>query len=235
MATKQQRIDLLRTLIQETHVHGLKLRRELITLDKAGKAKSLQARAKRVLLHGLEALNRRRRQELHGLEHPAPPAPPLPKQRFKMYDAIEFKTAGIPVGNPAAVAGYVGGKWPDFPEAVARYPHAKHLSIAVNAGERARALDIETGDATPNQAPGWFHDKADKSNGKPVFYGDEEKMLAFEEALRDAGIHRWEYLVWKAHYAGTGPRIDPGSDATQYESVERPGVNYDVSLCEPWF
>lgn len=222
-------IKRLRELIQQTHVHGLQLRRELITLDKAGKAKSIKARAKRALLKGLEYLNHNRRVELAKLEHPTPSP-----QRFTMYDTTDVNRP-FPTSNPTAVAGYVGGKWPTYAELVKKYPRAKHLSIAVNAGERARCLDIETGDATSGQAPGWFHNFADKSQGKPIFYGDEEKMVAFEEALRDAGIHRWEYLVLKAHYAGTGPRIDPGSDATQYESVETGGFDYDVSLCEPWF
>jgi hypothetical protein len=224
-------IQELRELIQKTHVHGLQLRRELIALDKADKAKSIQARTKRALLKGLEALNHRRRVELAQREHPTPPPKP---QRFTMYDTTDA-TRPFPTSNPTAVAGYAGGKWPTYAGLVAKYPRAKHLSIAVNAGERARCLDIETGDASPAQAPNWFHTFADHSQGKPIFYGDEEKMVAFEEALRDAGIHRWEYLVWKAHYAGTGPRIDPGSDATQYESVETGGFNYDASLCESWF
>ncbi len=231
MATTKQRIEQLRKLIQITHVHGLTLRRELITLDKSGKAKSLKARAKRVLLHGLESLNKRRRRELHYLEHPAPPAPPPSKKPFTMYDVVEVDK--VPVSNPEAVAGYVGGLYPTFNGLVAKYPHAKHLSIAVNAGERAQALDVEPGDATGSQAPGWLRDFYDHS-GTPVFYGDEENLLAFEEALRNHGIHRWEYFVWKAHYTGV-PHIEPGSDATQYESVESGGHNYDASLCEPYF
>ena len=83
---------------------------------------------------------------------PAPtPKPPPPTQMF-MYDDVNL--ALIPANAPA-VAGYVGGRWPTYGPMVAKFPHAKHLSIAISALENARCLDVEPGDATIAQAPGW--------------------------------------------------------------------------------
>lgn len=217
----------LKELIQQTHEHGLILRTQLIDLDKAGKAKSLEAKRKRMLLRWLEWLNRKRWAELHAQEHPSPP-----KHKFTMYDAIEFRTAGIPVEHPEAIAGYVDGKWPSYDEGCKRYPNAKHYSIAVSAKARARFLDIEQGDANPDEAVNWFRNF---SEGKPGFYCSESRMVEVEHALLLAGIKRWQYLIWSAHYAGKGAFIDYGADGTQYESVESHNHNYDVSLCEPWF
>jgi hypothetical protein len=50
-----------------------------------------------------------------------------------------------------AVAGYVGGHWPTYNQLVKDFPHAHKLSIAVFASEDADCLDIEKGDATPDQ------------------------------------------------------------------------------------
>lgn len=226
--TTKQKIEQLRKLIQETHEHGLKLRRELINLDKAGKAKSVQAKAKRTLLRWLEVLNRRRRAELAQLEKPTPKPKPAP---FTMLDTVEpSQLRGLIF---AAWAGYVGGQWPTFNELDHLYPARKHLSVAINASEKARGLDVERGDATPGEAPSWFHNVADHNEGKPVFYGDEENLLAFEETLRDAGILRADYYVWKAHYTNS-PHIEAGSDATQWTEHYQ-GRIIDASLCEPWF
>lgn len=84
-----------------------------------------------------------------------------------MYDSVTVDT--VP-DSPQAVAGYTGGNWPTYGPLVQRFPNAKHLSIAVQAYMNGRALDVETGDATDADAPGWFNSHADKSEGKAILY-----------------------------------------------------------------
>src|SRR5208282_1038382 len=162
MMTTQQRIEQLKKLIGETHVHGVKLNAEIADLSKRKPRGWVhQVAVKHALEAGLKALNARRRIELAVLEHKPVPKPPAPKPkpkpkppapRFTMYDTTDPGTM-LPVQHPQAVAGYVGGKWPSLGGLIKRYPGAKHLSIAVNAGEDATCLDIENGDATPADAP----------------------------------------------------------------------------------
>ena len=71
----------------------------------------------------------------------------------------------IPASAPA-VAGYVRWLLADVPSPCQQFPHAYHLSIAVNAGEDAECLDIERGDAEPYQAPAWV--KRQLSRGAPA-------------------------------------------------------------------
>lgn len=154
-----------------------------------------------------------------------------------MYDSITPAT--IPA-HASAVGGYVGGSWPDYFEEVKRWPHAQHLSIAVNAEEDAICLDIENGDATPDQAPAWVKRQKARGVWKPVVYHSLSEMGTVLAALSANGIHREEVRVWTAHY-GQGPHICGPSegltthaDGTQWTS-EALGRNLDESLCVDMF
>jgi hypothetical protein len=71
---------------------------------------------------------------------------------YDMFDA----TVPSNIPNDAAyVAGYVDGAWPWMRTQPALFPNARKLTIAVFATSRARCLDVESGNATPAQAPGW--------------------------------------------------------------------------------
>jgi hypothetical protein len=145
---------------------------------------------------------------------------------FVMYDSI---TVGdIPASAPA-VAGYAGGAWPTFHELAGRFPRAHRLSIAVNSGEDADCLDIENGDATPAEAPGWFHRQKARGVDRPCFYASLSVMPAVVAALGRAGIQRHEYRLWAAHYTYV-PHIEPGYDACQWTDRAL-GRNLDESLC----
>lgn len=149
-----------------------------------------------------------------------------------MYDTTTVST--VPPG-PQAVAGYVGGFWPTYNSLVEKFPHAHHLSIAVTAGERARCLDVEPGDATNVSAVGWFHNFADRSQGKPVFYTSSANSQALINTLDAAGIHRDSYWLWSAHYTfnphicGRNTCGYPNADATQWTDKAL-GRNLDESL-----
>jgi hypothetical protein len=154
-----------------------------------------------------------------------------------MFDSIDLSQ--FPP-NPEAVAGYVGGHWPTYPELVKKFPHAYHLSIAVNASQSARCLDVEPGDATPGQAPGWYANHADHSQGLPVLYGSASAVQQIVNAMAGAGYSRDRYFIWSAHYSFQEHICSPSrcgypqADATQWTDKAM-GRNLDQSLCSDAF
>ena len=156
---------------------------------------------------------------------------------WTMYDSTE--PGQIP-GSATAVAGYVGGRWPDFAEEMRRWPHAQQLSIAINASEDAECLDVETGDATPAEAPGWFKRQRARGRLRTKLYCSLSVVPALEAEMSRAGIHRSEYQIWSAHYSGVphicGPSegLSSPADATQWTDRAL-GRNLDESLCSDAF
>jgi hypothetical protein len=164
-----------------------------------------------------------------------PKAKPKPAPRpLVMYDSIELAT--VPP-SPQAVAGYVGGRWPTYTELVRRFPHARHLSIAVGASENADALDVESGDATPGEAAGWVQRQHHRGLKRPVLYTSLSGMQHLVDLLAHAGTPRQSVRLWSAHYTGhphvCGPNCGFGlrvhADATQYTDKAL-GRNLDESL-----
>lgn len=161
-----------------------------------------------------------------------------------MFDSTE--PSEIPHGANA-VGAYAGGRWPTYMEVKADWPHARILSIAVNSGEHRCAdgtpiecLDIEPGDAVPEQAPAWFHVQRSLGVKRPCFYGSLSWVEQIEGALRAAGIARHEYRIWSAHYTGVAHICDRrcgltvAADATQFTDHAL-GRNLDESLCNAAF
>lgn len=147
-----------------------------------------------------------------------------------MYDST---TPGQVPHNAHAVAGYVGGHWPDYRDMVRLHPHAQHLSIAVTDTETADCLDVETGDAKPDQAPNWVGSMITRKVWRPCVYADLSNMPKVLQALTNAGFGRHEYRLWVAEYTGK-PHIPDGYDACQWTDKAL-GRNLDESLCHPDF
>jgi hypothetical protein len=127
-----------------------------------------------------------------------------------MYDAIHV--SALP-GGAAAYAGYVQGKWPTFAALEQRFrgSGAHLLSIAVFASGHADCLDIESGDATIAQAPGWVKRQLAGGASRPCLYTSVSNMDALMTALTTAGIARAGIRLWSAHY-GQGKHIcGPGT------------------------
>jgi hypothetical protein len=141
-----------------------------------------------------------------------------------MYDAVNVDA--IPADAEMA-AGYVGGSWPTFSRLRARCPNAVLVSIAVNAGQVAQVLDVERGDATPAQVPGWVTWMR-QLGYDPSIYCSLSLWAEIVAACQQAGValpHRWD-----AHWTGQA-HINSGSVATQYESTTgRAGGDVDISL-----
>jgi hypothetical protein len=156
-----------------------------------------------------------------------------------MYDSIDV--GEIP-STAKAVAGYTSGFWPTFKSLAARFPKAHRLSIAVTASQDAQCLDVEPGDATPAQAPGWVKRQHARGVKRPVVYSSLSQMATVLSALSRAGVDRDEVRVWTAHYNGQPHRCSPKcgfglrtvADATQYTDHAL-GRNLDASLCSGRF
>lgn len=155
-----------------------------------------------------------------------------------MYDTV---TLGVVPASPQAVAGYVGGSWPTYAGLVKDFPHARHVSIAVNAGEVADCLDVENGDATVGQAAAWFHRQTARGLKRPIIYTSISNAAALEQTLAAAGIARDAFLLWSAHYTLKPHICGPGcgfgnvtADATQWTDRAHE-LNLDESLCSDAF
>lgn len=156
-----------------------------------------------------------------------------------MYDSIDVSR--IP-SDAEAVAGYVNGRWATWEEVKRRFPKAKKLSIAVTSSADADCLDIEPGNATPSDAPGWVKRQIARGVKRPVVYANRSQMPAVLTVLERAGFERDDYRVWTAHY-GQGKHLCSDScystklgteaDATQW--VEDKSRNLDINLLKPSF
>lgn len=153
-----------------------------------------------------------------------------------MYDSISPDQ--IPADADFA-AGYVDGDWPDFDAIKARLPNARILSVAVFPSDDAECLDIETGDAVPEDAPGWY--ERQRANGvvRPCLYADADTMAEVVPIILSAGIERSAVRLWSAHYTHTahicasdtcGATSIP-MDGTQWTDEAGPGgADLDESL-----
>lgn len=157
-----------------------------------------------------------------------------------MFDDVTV--AVLPSGATYAYAGYVGGLWPTFTELKARFPKNRLLSVAVNAAEDAECLDIENGDATIADAPGWYERQVARGVYRPVLYIEASRMRALEQVMATAHVERSAYRLWIAHYTDRAHLCSPSAcgygmseaDASQFTQVAY-GRNLDQSLLLPNF
>lgn len=203
-------------LINETHKHGIEIKRRIAAMLATIAHLTRIARA-------LALLNSRRRRVLELEKASRAATAPL---YVTMFDSISVSE--IPK-NAEAVAGYVGGYWPTFEELVKRFPRAHKLSIAVNSHEDADCLDVEKGDATPQDVPGWYMRQRLKGKKLPCFYASLSVMPEVVKELHDHGINRNAVRLWVAHWTNE-PHIPVGYDACQWtdQALNR---NLDASLC----
>lgn len=156
-----------------------------------------------------------------------------------MYDSVDLSQ--IPK-DAAAVAGYVGGRWPTYSKLAAEFPHAKRLSIAVTAEEDADVLDVEKGDALISQAPRWVKRQLARGIKRPVIYCAVSDAKALLVALKAEGISRSQVRLWTAHYTfkphrctkACGFGMPTTADATQFTDRAL-AKNLDASLVADTF
>jgi len=141
-----------------------------------------------------------------------------------MYDGVD--ATAVPAGA-AIYAGYVDGNWQSYKPLAAKFPNALHASICVSASDSARILDVESGDATPAQAPGWASRQRSAGNPYPVIYTDGANWAAVQAAFSAQGVA--PPLYWVASYVSdpaSPPAIPAGALAIQYYDYG----GYDASL-----
>lgn len=108
------------------------------------------------------------------------------------------------------------------------------VSAATNDGD---ALDVENGDATPDQAPGWVSRRRAAGVPRPWVYCNRSNRSAVEFNLKRFGITADQVALWVATLDGTqvvaaGPF--PVA-AVQYANATLAGGHYDISLVNDLF
>ena len=150
-----------------------------------------------------------------------------------MYDSVDPTT--IPA-DAQMVAGYVdpGGDYTWSAEAWARFPSATKVRIAGWAStDDGHVLDVEAGDATPDQAPGWCT-RARARGIVPTVYCSEAVIGDVLGRFDAQGTPR--PLIWRAAYPGGGPSLDPSAGvphteiAHQWANPDIIHAEYDVSV-----
>lgn len=149
-----------------------------------------------------------------------------------MYDTVNGPSQ-IPA-DAAATAGYTSGNWPNSATLAAAFPHLPHVSIAVTAAHDADCLDVEPGDATIAQAPGWVDRQYARGVAMPIVYTSASNIAALRAALGNR-----KYLLWSAHYT-YNPHVCgscgyPGADATQFSDRGPGGLNCDSTVMSDAF
>ena len=138
-----------------------------------------------------------------------------------MYDSIT--PGNVPLWAQM-VAGYVDGRYRWSEADWARFPGAVHVPIAVFASTNdGVVLDVENGNATPSQAPGWV-DRRRRAGVDPSVYCSLAAWPQLRAAFLAQGIAEPHW--WIAAYPGNGPQLYAGAVAHQYAN---PGP-VDVSV-----
>jgi hypothetical protein len=139
-----------------------------------------------------------------------------------MYDACDYLR---PPFDAAMVAGYVSGgcQWPAA--AFNYWRHAKVVTIATGANVNAgMVLDVERGDATPDQAPGWCA-RARLRGQDPTVYTSTSNVAAVLDACTFHAVPPPH--LWVANWSD-GPVIPADAIACQYDNDNARG--YDISV-----
>lgn len=128
----------------------------------------------------------------------------------QMFDAVD--ASALPAGAPL-YAGYIDGAYANVAQIRARFPHATVVDIAVfSSTNGGHVLDVENGDATPNEAPGWVQRRR-AADVDPSVYCNSSTWPVVRSAFQAAGIAEPHY--WIAQY-DNDPTIPAGAVAKQY-------------------
>jgi hypothetical protein len=141
-----------------------------------------------------------------------------------MFDSTT--AADIPL-SAELVGGYVDGEWQWTTSDWALFPAARHVRIAVWASTDAgTVLDVESGNATPLEAPAWVQMRR-AAGVDPTVYMSESTWPAVRAAFTAQGVPEPHW--WVAHY-GVPAAIPAGAVAHQYADEALTGGHYDMSV-----
>ncbi len=151
-----------------------------------------------------------------------------------MYDGISSLAAGIARQFPRAemVAGYVNGSYAWTQAEWDLFPHAVKVQVTVTAAADAGdVLDVESGDATPEQTAGWIRMRKAAGYYRPSIYCNLASIPAVRQGT-GAYILGRDYDIWVADWTGSPHQVTaPGlpeatCSATQYQNT----ADYDLSV-----
>lgn len=129
-----------------------------------------------------------------------------------MYDGVNVEA--IPE-DAAAVLLYVDGAVSrNWAAGLARFPHARHVSITVEGSHAAEFADVETGDLTPEMGAAWLRHQIQAKIWRPGLYGSKSTWAAIEPLISD--IPRGKYRKFLANPDRKRWGITRGFDAEQY-------------------
>lgn len=146
-----------------------------------------------------------------------------------LYDST---TAADLPDTAGMVAGYVDGlyRWSDADWA--RFPRAVKVRIAVFATtDDGHVLDVEKGNATPGQAPGWVAMRR-RAGADPTVYCARANWAALRSAFTTAGVPAPHW--WVADWTNS-PHIPAGAVACQWADPPLTGHHWDISeVADVW-
>jgi hypothetical protein len=138
-----------------------------------------------------------------------------------MYDGITVSE--LPAVGAQLVAGYTDGNWPSYAAMVTRFPALTHVSVTVHATDNVGiVLDVEAGDATPEQAVNWVLTRR-AAGADPTVYCSVSAWPSVQASFDTHDVAQPHY--WVAHYDGV-VSIPAGAVAKQYADY----AGYDVSI-----
>jgi hypothetical protein len=143
---------------------------------------------------------------------------------------------------------YADGNYEEYITKIkAHSPEAICIPIAVRSdfvikGALRLYLDVERGDATNEEALGWYHLAKKNDVELPGFYTSVSNAQALIDTLKSAGvILGTHYLLWTAHYTGRSHLCSPecGFDFTETANVTQwtdtaEGKSLDGDLATAW-
>ncbi|MGW4527274.1 hypothetical protein [Amycolatopsis sp. NPDC004378] len=145
-----------------------------------------------------------------------------------MYDAVTAGNILKKDRRPALVAGYVdriklapwsAADWALFPDAL------KVRIVKKPSTNDGHVLDVEVGDATPAQAPGWARMRRQSGFAHPVVYCNRSTWPKVRAAFAEQGVA--PPLYWIATATGRA-EIPDGAIAAQYLLDVAPGIDISV-------
>lgn len=148
-----------------------------------------------------------------------------------MYDSTDPNT--IP-RTAELVAGYVNGDFKWEPHAWSHWPRQREVHIDVNATypQDSDVLDIERGDAGPNQARAWIEERV--KYGRACLYFSRDNMDAVEAAI--TGLPGVD--VWVADWTGVAHTVKVAPNmhlvAVQYENTPHYDLSVVYDAVWPW-
>lgn len=118
------------------------------------------------------------------------------------------------------VAYYADGQWAWSAPQVALF--GRHIAITVTGNlPRARVLDVENGDATPQDARAWLLARARLGYADGTVYCDASSVAGVLDATGDVAVPRW-WIAWYWEQPGAPSREQVLAEIIRLTSISLP-------------